>query len=40
MAAQRNGFVDIPADVQAGTKEDALWFALGASNTFPRRYMT
>ena len=30
-AAQRNGFVDIDADVRAGTKEDALWFALGAN---------
>ncbi len=30
-AAQRNGFVDIDADVRAGTKDDALWFALGAN---------
>lgn len=31
MAAQRNGFIDIDANVTAGTKEDALWFALGAN---------
>lgn len=31
MASQRNSFVDIVADVRAGTKEDALWFALGAN---------
>lgn len=31
MAAQRNRFIDIDADVRAGTKEDALWFALGAN---------
>ena len=31
MASQRNGFVDIDADVRAGTKGDALWFALGAN---------
>lgn len=37
MAAQRNGFVDIPADVQAGTKEDALWFALGANRNHGHR---
>lgn len=31
MAAKRNAFVDIDADVRAGTKTDALWFALGAN---------
>jgi ParB-like chromosome segregation protein Spo0J len=31
MAAKRNAFVDIEADVRAGTKTDALWFALGAN---------
>lgn len=31
MASQRNAFVDIVADVRPGTKEDALWFALGAN---------
>lgn len=31
MAAQRNTFVDIDADVRAGTQVDALWFALGAN---------
>lgn len=31
MAAQRNQFKDIDADVRPGTKEDALWFALGAN---------
>ena len=30
-AAQRNQFRDIEADVQPGTKTDALWFALGAN---------
>lgn len=30
-AAVRNQFVDIPAEVRAGTKDDALWFALGAN---------
>jgi ParB-like chromosome segregation protein Spo0J len=33
MAAQRLAFKDIDADVQPGTKEDALWFALGANRT-------
>lgn len=37
MAAQRNAFRDIEADVRAGTKEDALWFALGANNTNGQR---
>lgn len=31
MAAQRNQFREIEADVRAGTKDDALWFALGAN---------
>jgi DNA-binding CsgD family transcriptional regulator len=30
MAAQRIKLLDIDADVRAGTKEDALWFAMGA----------
>lgn len=33
MAAQRNQWREIDADVRAGTKEDALWFALGANKT-------
>lgn len=37
MAAQRNHFRDIDADVRAGTKEDALWFALGANRTNGKR---
>lgn len=37
MAAQRNGFVDMDATVQAGTKEDALWFALGANKANGQR---
>jgi hypothetical protein len=32
-AALRNQFRDIPADVRPGTKQDALWFALGANKT-------
>lgn len=31
LAAQRNTCTDIEADVRPGTKEDALWFALGAN---------
>lgn len=31
LASTRNGFIDILADVRVGTKEDALWFALGAN---------
>lgn len=31
MAAQRNQFRDIDADVRPGTKADAIWFALGAN---------
>ena len=30
-ASVRNQFMDIPAEVRAGTKDDALWFALGAN---------
>jgi len=30
-ASARNQFVDIPAEIHAGTKDDALWFALGAN---------
>jgi hypothetical protein len=37
MAAQRNQFRDIDADVRPGTKEDALWFALGANKTNGKR---
>lgn len=37
MAAKRNGFVDIDADVRPGTSEDALWFALGANRTNGKR---
>jgi hypothetical protein len=33
MAAQRNQFRDIDADVRAGTREDAVWFGLGANRT-------
>lgn len=32
-ASVRNQFVDIPAEVRAGTKDDALWFALGANRS-------
>lgn len=31
MAAKRNGLSEIPSDVRPGTKQDALWFALGAN---------
>lgn len=33
LASQRNGLEDIQADVRVGTKDDALWFALGANRT-------
>jgi uncharacterized ParB-like nuclease family protein len=33
LAAQRNGFLDILADVHKGTKTDALKFAIGANRT-------
>lgn len=37
LAAQRNTFRDIDADVRPGTKQDALWFALGANRTNGQR---
>ena len=37
LAAQRNEFRDIEADVHAGTKQDALWFALGANKANGQR---
>lgn len=37
LAAQRNQFKDIDADVQPGTKADALWFALGANRANGQR---
>lgn len=37
MAAQRLHFKDFDADVRAGTKQDALWFALGANKTNGKR---
>lgn len=37
MAAQRIEWREIDADVRAGTKEDALWFALGANKTNGKR---
>jgi ParB-like chromosome segregation protein Spo0J len=37
MAAQRLTFVDIDADVRPGSREDALWFALGANKTNGKR---
>lgn len=37
LAAQRNQCVDLDADVKAGTKQDALWFALGANKTNGKR---
>jgi len=33
LAAKRNGLAELPADVRAGTKTDALWFGLGANRT-------
>ena len=30
-AATREGFIDIEADVRTGTRQDALWYALGAN---------
>jgi len=36
-AATRNGCVEIPADVRVGTKQDALWFALGANRANGQR---
>lgn len=40
MAAKRNEFRDIAADVRPGTKTDALWFALGANKTNGQRMTT
>jgi len=37
MAAARNKFMDIEADVRKGTRQDALWFALGANKTNGKR---
>lgn len=37
MAAQRLKFADIDADVRPGTKDDALWFALGANKKNGKR---
>lgn len=37
MAAKRNDFRDIDAEVQPGTREDALWFALGANKANGQR---
>lgn len=37
LAAQRNGSVTIRSDVRAGTREDALWFALGANKKHGRQ---
>jgi ParB-like chromosome segregation protein Spo0J len=37
MAVQRLSFVDIDSDVRAGTRDDALWFALGANKTNGKR---
>jgi len=37
LAAKRNDFSDIEADVQPGTKTDALWFALGANKANGQR---
>lgn len=37
LAAQRNHFRDIDADVRPGTKQDALWFALGANKANGQR---
>lgn len=37
MAAQRIAWRELDADVRAGTKEDALWFALGANKTNGKR---
>ena len=31
LASMRNDFIDIEAEVRAGTQQDALWYALGAN---------
>lgn len=40
MAARRNEWMSISADVHAGTKTDALWFALGANKANGQRMTT
>lgn len=37
LGSERNGFVDIDADVRKGTQQDALWYALAANKTNGRR---
>ena len=37
LAANRNGFADIDAEVRQGTRTDALWYALGANATNGKR---
>lgn len=37
MASQRIGLAEIAADVRTGTKQDALWFALGANRANGQR---
>lgn len=37
LGSERNGFIDIEADVRKGTKQDALWYALGANRTNGKR---
>jgi hypothetical protein len=31
LASERNGFIDIDAEVHKGTQQDALWYAIGAN---------
>ena len=33
IGSNRNGFIDIDAEVRPGTQQDALWYALGANKT-------
>lgn len=37
LGSERNGFVDIDADVRKGTQQDALWYAIGANKTNGQR---
>jgi hypothetical protein len=37
LASERNGFIDIEADVRKGTQLDALWYALGANKSNGQR---
>jgi ParB-like chromosome segregation protein Spo0J len=37
LAAERVGFIEIDAEVRKGTRDDALWFAIGANKTNGRR---